>query len=185
VTATDAGAQALAMAGTDTPPEAAGADTADAFMVNGTTSGGLGAASDEQQIRMQMAGRGGGFGGAGGGPGGGLMTLGASLGANGVDPFGMGGFGAAGADAGFGLDAGGGFGLGGGWIAKALSTRFLVYMGKASYAMYILHIPMLWWAVTWGFRFAAEIYVLLVMIVSAIVYGLIEEPANRYLRGKA
>jgi hypothetical protein len=40
------------------------------------------------------------------------MTLGASLGGNG-DPLGMGGFGAAGADAGFGANAGGGFGLGG------------------------------------------------------------------------
>jgi hypothetical protein len=116
VTATDAGAQALATAGNDTPPDLAAADTSDAFMVNGTTSGGLGAASDEQQIRMQMAGRGGRGGPGGmGGPGGdlGLMTLGASLGANSGDPLGMGGFGAAGADAGFGGDAGGGFGLGG------------------------------------------------------------------------
>jgi peptidoglycan/LPS O-acetylase OafA/YrhL len=78
-----------------------------------------------------------------------------------------------------------GFGLGGGWVAQALSTRVLVYMGKASYAMYILHIPILWWAVHWGFRFAPETYVLLVLVVSAIVYGVIEEPANRYLRSKA
>lgn len=78
-----------------------------------------------------------------------------------------------------------GFGLGGGWVAQALSTRVLVYMGKASYAMYILHIPILWWAVTWGFPFAPEVYVLLVIVLSAIVYGFIEEPANRYLRAKA
>ena len=78
-----------------------------------------------------------------------------------------------------------GFGLGGGWIAQALSTRVLVYMGKASYAMYILHIPLLWWAVGWGFPFAAEIYLMTVLILSAVVYGWIEEPANRYLRAKA
>jgi peptidoglycan/LPS O-acetylase OafA/YrhL len=78
-----------------------------------------------------------------------------------------------------------GFGLGGGWVAQALSTRVVVYMGKASYAMYILHIPILWWAVHWGFQFATEIYVLVVLVVSAIVYGWIEEPANRYLRAKA
>ena len=78
-----------------------------------------------------------------------------------------------------------GFGMGGGWVARALSTRFLVYMGKASYAMYILHIPILWWAVHWGFPFAAEIYVLVVLIVSAMVYHWIEEPANLYLRAKA
>jgi peptidoglycan/LPS O-acetylase OafA/YrhL len=78
-----------------------------------------------------------------------------------------------------------GFGLGGGWVARALSTRVLVYMGKASYAMYILHIPILWWAVHWGFPYAAEVYVLFVLLVSAIVYGIFEEPANRYLRAKA
>jgi peptidoglycan/LPS O-acetylase OafA/YrhL len=78
-----------------------------------------------------------------------------------------------------------GFGLGGGWIARALSTRTLVYLGKSSYAMYILHIPILWWAVTWRFRYASEIYVLVVIAVSAVVYGWIEEPANRYLRSRA
>ena len=114
VTATDAGAQALAMAGSDAAVDTTNADTADAFMVNGSTSGGLGAASDQQ---MAMAGRGGRGGPPGGGVGGdmGLMTLGASLGGPAGDPLGMSGFGAAGADGGFGADAGGGgFGLGGG-----------------------------------------------------------------------
>jgi peptidoglycan/LPS O-acetylase OafA/YrhL/predicted enzyme related to lactoylglutathione lyase len=78
-----------------------------------------------------------------------------------------------------------GFGLGGGWIARALSARAVVYMGKASYAMYILHIPLLWWAVGWRIPFAAEIYVGVVLIVSALVYRWIEEPANRYLRARA
>jgi peptidoglycan/LPS O-acetylase OafA/YrhL len=77
-----------------------------------------------------------------------------------------------------------GLGLGGGWIARALSWRPVVYMGKASYAMYILHIPMLWWAVTWRIRFATEIYFLLVLVTAAVVYRWIEEPANRYLRAR-
>ena len=77
-----------------------------------------------------------------------------------------------------------GFGLGGGWIARALSTRVLVYLGKSSYAMYILHIPLLWWAVGWRMRFAPEIYVAMVIALSALVYRWIEEPANRYLRGR-
>jgi len=73
VTATDAGAQALAMAENEPAPDIASGDTSDSYMVNGSTSGGLGAASDEQAARMQMMGRSGrgGPGGAGmGGPGG-------------------------------------------------------------------------------------------------------------------
>ncbi|HUI53731.1 MAG TPA: TonB-dependent receptor [Bryobacteraceae bacterium] len=118
VTATEAGQQALATAA-DTPPDLAAGDAGDLGII-GSTSGGLGAASDEQAIRnqMMMNGRGGrGFGGMGG-PGMGmgdptsLASLGASLGGQ-ADPFGMAGFGAAGADNGFGADAGGGFGMGG------------------------------------------------------------------------
>jgi peptidoglycan/LPS O-acetylase OafA/YrhL len=40
-----------------------------------------------------------------------------------------------------------GFGLSGGWVARALPKRALVYLSKASYSMYALHIPILWWAV--------------------------------------
>jgi pyruvate/2-oxoglutarate dehydrogenase complex dihydrolipoamide acyltransferase (E2) component len=80
VTATDAGAEALAMAG-DGSDIAATADTSDALTMNGSTSGGLGAASDDF-ARMGRGGRGGpggpgGPGALGGGVNGnGLMTLG-------------------------------------------------------------------------------------------------------------
>src|ERR1019366_7772449 len=57
VTATDAGAEALAMAG-DGSDIAATADTSDALMMNGSTSCGLGAASDDF-ARMGRGGRGG------------------------------------------------------------------------------------------------------------------------------
>lgn len=77
-----------------------------------------------------------------------------------------------------------GFGLGGGWIARALSTGTLVYLGKSSYAMYILHIPILWYAAGWNYRFAPYIYVIAVIALSALVYRWIEEPANRYLRAR-
>ena len=119
VTATEAGLQALANT-SDTPPDMADAGAADLGII-GSTSGGLGVAADEQAVRnqmMMMNGRGGrGFGGPGGlgmgmGDAGGLATLGASLGGQ-ADPFGMAGFGAAGADNGFGADAGGGLGMGG------------------------------------------------------------------------
>ena len=75
-----------------------------------------------------------------------------------------------------------GLGLGGGWIARCLSTRPIVYLGKASYGMYILHIPILWWAVGWPGFAIRYLYVLSVVVASCIVYALFEEPANRYLR---
>jgi Carboxypeptidase regulatory-like domain len=68
VTATDEGAQALAAQG-DNLPEVANADSAESFLVNGSQSGGLAAAADEQALRDRMAGRGGRGPGGPGGPG--------------------------------------------------------------------------------------------------------------------
>ncbi|HLH00780.1 MAG TPA: acyltransferase [Bryobacteraceae bacterium] len=77
-----------------------------------------------------------------------------------------------------------GLGLGGGWVARALSTRPIVFLGKASYGMYILHVPILWWAVSWP-RFAVRyLYVAFVVVISCIVYAALEEPANRWIRSR-
>jgi peptidoglycan/LPS O-acetylase OafA/YrhL len=78
-----------------------------------------------------------------------------------------------------------GLGLGGGWIAHVLSMRPVVYLGKASYGMYILHIPILWWAVSWPTFAVRYLYVAFVMAVSCVVYWVLEEPANRFLRSMA
>ena len=51
-----------------------------------------------------------------------------------------------------------GFALGGGPAARGLSTPVAVYLGKASYAMYILHVPMLWWYLRWWKTFSAPLY---------------------------
>jgi peptidoglycan/LPS O-acetylase OafA/YrhL len=75
-----------------------------------------------------------------------------------------------------------GLGLGGGWIARCLSGRTIVYLGKSSYGMYILHIPILWWAVSWPGFAVRYLYVLAVVAASCIVYAVFEEPANRYIR---
>jgi len=77
-----------------------------------------------------------------------------------------------------------GFAFGGGAAARALSSRAAVYLGKASYAMYILHVPLLWWYLRWSKAVSPATYLLLVIAVSACVYSFVEEPANRYLRSR-
>jgi peptidoglycan/LPS O-acetylase OafA/YrhL len=72
-----------------------------------------------------------------------------------------------------------GLGLGGGWIARALSKRPIVFLGKASYGMYILHVPILWW---WPRSAVRHLYVAFVVAVSCLVYTVLEEPANRWIR---
>jgi peptidoglycan/LPS O-acetylase OafA/YrhL len=76
-----------------------------------------------------------------------------------------------------------GLAAGGGMLARGLSARVIVYLGKASYAMYILHVPILWWFLRWHGTSPA-VYIALVIGVSAVVYGFFEEPANRWLRGR-
>jgi hypothetical protein len=120
VTATEEGAQALASAANEPPPDlGAGGDTSDSYLVTGSMSGGLAAATDEQARRDRLnGGRGAGGPGGPGGPGGTLGLMGDGLVPNGgfagADPLGMSGFGAAGANSGFGADNLGGFGPPGG-----------------------------------------------------------------------
>ena len=83
-----------------------------------------------------------------------------------------------------------GLAIGGGVPARALSTRAALLLGKASYAMYILHIPLLWWFKrTWFYtsgkishQVAAVLYIGAVVLVSGAVWRSVEEPANRRIR---
>ncbi len=77
-----------------------------------------------------------------------------------------------------------GLALNGGAIARALSTPLAVYLGRSSYAMYILHVPLLWWYSRYAHGFSAAAYLALVIGASAIVYRVVEEPANRELRAR-
>jgi peptidoglycan/LPS O-acetylase OafA/YrhL len=78
-----------------------------------------------------------------------------------------------------------GLGLGGGRLAHVLSARPIVYLGKSSYAMYILHIPILWWAVSWPSFAVTYLYVPFVAGLSCAVYQVFEEPANHFIRSMA
>jgi peptidoglycan/LPS O-acetylase OafA/YrhL len=65
---------------------------------------------------------------------------------------------------------------------RPLSDRIWVYLGKASYAMYILHVPILWWYLRESHSFSPVLYIGIVTGASTLVYAAFEEPANRLLR---
>jgi peptidoglycan/LPS O-acetylase OafA/YrhL len=80
-----------------------------------------------------------------------------------------------------------GLALTGGSLATALSGRVVEYLGKISYSMYILHIPILWWYGDWSVRHmsgleAAIVYLVLVTVAAALAFELVEAPANRWVR---
>ena len=75
-------------------------------------------------------------------------------------------------------------------LSKALSHPWLVRLGDASYALYILHVPLRWLlerflisihtTMTYGFMFS--FYVPAVVIISILVFVYIERPARDWLR---
>lgn len=86
-----------------------------------------------------------------------------------------------------------GFALGGGFLSRLLSTSPLVFLGNASYAMYILHVPLLFWmnAVTERL-FAVRpsglawtlCYLVVVVAFASVLFKVLEHPANRFLKMK-
>lgn len=81
-----------------------------------------------------------------------------------------------------------GLAVGGGFVARLLSAPLPVFLGKSSYSLYILHIPLLWW---YNFgtpinplpaAWSALLYTCLVVIISGAVYHWFEEPANQRFR---
>ncbi len=84
-----------------------------------------------------------------------------------------------------------GFALGGGILTRALSLPVMVFLGNASYAMYIIHIPVSLWMKSLSNQIygsdpkglmAFSLYIAVVIALSAIIFKWIEEPANRYLK---
>lgn len=83
-----------------------------------------------------------------------------------------------------------GLAIGGGLPVRALSHRVAEFLGKASYSMYILHVPLLWWYKrSWVFlsgklanTSSALVYLSFVIGISSVVSHWFEEPANRFIR---
>lgn len=83
-----------------------------------------------------------------------------------------------------------GLALSGGWVAKALAGRLSDFLGKASYSMYVLHVPILWWTGRYFVHgklhppliIGAALYLLLVIGASALVYQRLEAPASVWIR---
>jgi len=85
-----------------------------------------------------------------------------------------------------------GLALGGGKPARLLSGKLALLLGHASYSLYILHVPLLWWYKRSAlYRFqaswplvAAVTFTLLAIVSSVLVFLLVEEPLNRWWRGR-
>ena len=83
-----------------------------------------------------------------------------------------------------------GLATGDGFVVRLLSTDLAGYLGKASYSMYILHSPLLWWFSQYTyFRFGTAppawtgfLFMALVIGVSIAALEFVEAPANRWIR---
>jgi peptidoglycan/LPS O-acetylase OafA/YrhL len=83
-----------------------------------------------------------------------------------------------------------GLATGGGFLVRLLSTETAGYLGKASYSMYILHIPLLWWysaytTMRWGSAppgWVGVVFIAVVIGFSIAVFEYVEAPANRWIR---
>lgn len=86
-----------------------------------------------------------------------------------------------------------GLACGGGFLARALSGKIIGHLGEASYSMYILHVPLLWWYsryTTWHWGVAPPawvgfLFIGCVIAVSILAFEFVETRANRWIRAWA
>lgn len=72
--------------------------------------------------------------------------------------------------------------FGGGFAARWLSSRVLAFLGNASYSLYILHVPLLWWYRRFTSAPSPLLYIPAAVAVSAVVFHYVERPLNRLVR---
>jgi peptidoglycan/LPS O-acetylase OafA/YrhL len=85
-----------------------------------------------------------------------------------------------------------GLALEGGIVARGLATGAADYLGKASYSMYVMHVPLLWWYTRYAFHrmgsppytVTALVYLSIVMAASIAVFEFVESPANNWIRAR-
>ena len=83
-----------------------------------------------------------------------------------------------------------GLAFGDGFLARFLSMRPVEYLGKASYSMYILHVPVLWWFSRYALHLIGPAphlwngiaFLACVVAVSIAAFELVETPANDWIR---
>ena len=84
-----------------------------------------------------------------------------------------------------------GFALSGGLVARWLSTPAAVFLGNASYSMYILHVPIYGWlSILWRRLLLQEtsgpvwqaVYISSVVATCALAFKFVEEPMHYWLK---
>ena len=84
-----------------------------------------------------------------------------------------------------------GLALGGGIVAQVLSLRPLLLLGQASYAMYIVHYPLVIWFGVFSRHYrhrtpvgtgAMLVYLAVLIPFSIVLFRVVEEPGRRFLK---
>lgn len=69
-----------------------------------------------------------------------------------------------------------------GLLPRLLSHPYMVLLGNASYALYILHLPLLHWWTSLGLQLPPEVFCLIAVVVSLLCYRYFEAPVLRWSR---
>ncbi len=68
------------------------------------------------------------------------------------------------------------------WISKALSSNFAIFLGKSSYALYLIHAGIIIALITQFITQNKLFLILISYVLSFMLWYLLEEPANKFIR---